>query len=109
MDHESKCNVKLGAFQKAFKPSKSIVVYEEVDATTREGVTHACLCLDNPQVLGSSDNSDDVAELHWSIQNANELVIHALTQAGNDSQWIRATLMKRDETEWQITQPNTRA
>ena len=56
----------------------------------REGVTHACL--NNLLVLRSNDTSDDVAKLCWSIQNANELAVHALTQTGYDGQLLKATL-----------------
>ena len=72
-----------------------------------EGVTLACI--NNPKVVRSSDKKENIGELHWSIQNTNELVIHALTQAGYDVQCLKATLMKSDEGERQITQLSTHA
>ncbi len=83
VDCETKFNVEVGAFQKAFVQPKCLAAYKKVGATTPEGVTSACL--DNPQVLRSSDNNNiNIGELNWSIQNANELAIHALTQAEYD-------------------------
>ncbi len=107
VDRETKFNIELGAFQKAFVPLKCLLSWKTVGAATPEGVTHACL--DNPQVLRSSDDGDDIQELHWSIQNANELAIHALTQGGYNAQWLKATLNKSDAAERPITQPNTQA
>ena len=108
VDCETKFNVEVGAFQKAFVRPKCLAAYKKVGAATPEGVTRACL--DNPQVLRSSDNNNNnIGELNWSIQNANELAIHALTQAGYDVQCLKAILTKLEEAEWQITQPNTHA
>ena len=103
------CNVEVGAFQKAFSHSKCLAVYAKVGAATREGVTRACL--NNPQVLrSSSDTSNDIAKLCWSVQNANELAVHALTQAGYDGQLLKATFKKKlKEEDHQITLPNTQA
>jgi hypothetical protein len=59
-------------------------------------------------VLSASPTSDDddIDQLHWSIQAANDIAIHALTQGGYDAQWLKATLEKAEE-ERPITQPNT--
>jgi len=46
-------------FHKVFAPWKCITAYKKVGTTTQEGVTGACL--DNPQLLRSSNNSNDVA------------------------------------------------
>jgi hypothetical protein len=59
--------------------------------------------------LRSRDDGDDIQELHWSIQNASKLAIHALAQGGYDAQWLKARLNKSDAAKRPITQPNTRA
>ncbi len=108
IDPESGCNIEVGAFQKAFSRLKCLAAYAKVGAPTREGVTRACL--NNPQVLTSNDTSNDIAKLCWSIQNANELAIHALTQAGYNGQLLKATLKKKlEEEDQQITLLNTQA
>ena len=73
-------------------------------SNTTEGISHACL--NHPQVLKSLGDDEDTDQLHWSVQAANDLAIHALTKAGYDAQWLKATLDKKEE-EGSITQPNT--
>jgi hypothetical protein len=81
---------------------------KKAGAASPEGVTRACL--DNPQVLRSSDNSNKIQELHWTVQNANDFSIHALMQAGYDAQWLKAMLKKLEDTNSRpITQLHTQA
>jgi hypothetical protein len=113
VDHETKCNVELGAFQKAFAPLKYLAAYERsAPQHVRESQVPVQLpaghrCLDQ-----GTHNSEDVAELYniglFRMQT-NELAICDLTQAGNDVQLLKATLTKPDKAERQITHPNTRA
>jgi hypothetical protein len=108
IDPESGCNDEVGAFQKAFSRPKCLAAYAKVGAATREGVT--CACLNNPQVVRSSDTSGDIAKLCWSVQNMNELSVHALTQAGYNGQLLKATFKKKlEEEDQQNTLPNTQA
>jgi hypothetical protein len=85
VDRETQFNVEVGAFQKAFVRLKYLVAYKKVGAAMPEGVTRACL--NNPQVLQNISNNgdDDITQLHWSIQAANDRAIHALKQAGYDA------------------------
>ncbi len=104
MQHSSvQLQVDLGAFQKGFARSRCLAAWKKVGAATPEGVTRACL--DDVQVLKSLGDGDNIDQLHWSIQAANDIAIHALTQGGYDAQWLRATLVKVEE-ERPITQPN---
>jgi len=106
VDHETELQVELGAFQKGFTRSKCLAAWKKVGAATAEGVTRACL--NNKQVMMSlGGNEDENSRTRWSIQNANDLAIHALTQGGYDAQWLKATLEEKREEERQITQPNT--
>jgi hypothetical protein len=60
--------------------------------------------------LRSSDDSNEIQELHWTVQNANDLATLALMQAGYDVQWLKAMLKKsKDADSRPITQPHTRA
>ncbi len=104
IDPETELQVDLGAFQKGFARSKCLVAWKKVSTATPEGVTHACL--NNAQVLKLLGNDNDIDQLHWSIQAANDFAIHALTQGGNAAQWLKATLENAEE-ERRITQPNT--
>jgi hypothetical protein len=107
VDRETQFNVEVGAFQKAFVRSKCLTAYKN-GAATPEGVTRACL--NNPQVLRniSNNGNDDITQLHWSIQAANDRAIHALKQAGYNAKYLQATLQQRAaETDQPITQPNT--
>ena len=104
VDHETELQVELGAFQKGFTRSRCLAAWKKVGAATAEGVTRACL--KDKQVMLSTGGDDD-DRTRWSIQNANDLAIHALTQGGYDAQWLKATLETKCEEERPITQPNT--
>jgi hypothetical protein len=58
VDTETDFNVEVGLFQKAFAPSKCLSAWKKVGAATPEGVIHACL--NNPQVMRSSDNINKI-------------------------------------------------
>ena len=104
VDHKTELQVNLGAFQKGFAHLKCLAAWKKVSTATPEGITRACL--NNPQVLKLLGNDKDTNQLHWSVQAANDLAIHALIQAGYDAQWLKATLEKKEE-ERPITQSNT--
>ena len=97
-------HVDLGSFQKGFACSKCLPAWKKVGAATPEGITGACL--NDAQVLKLLSDDDDTDQLHWSIQAANDLAIHAETQGGYDAQWLKATLEKK-RVEQPITQTNT--
>ena len=104
MQHSSvQLQVDLGAFLKGFAWSRCLAAWKKVGAATPEGVTRACL--DDAQVPKLLGDGNDIDQLHWSIQAANDIAIHALTQGGYDAQWLKATLVKVEE-EQLITQPN---
>ena len=56
--------------------------------------------------MSISGDCEEDRMTRWSIQNVNNLAIHALTQGGFDAQWLKATL-ETNEEEQSITQPNT--
>ena len=56
--------------------------------------------------MSISGDCEEDRTTRWSIQNAIDLAIHALTQGGYDAQWLKATLETKEE-ERSITQPNT--
>ena len=58
-------------------------------------------------MMSISGNDEEDRMTRWSIQNANDLAIHALTQGGYDAQWLKAKLETKEEEERSITQPNT--
>jgi hypothetical protein len=62
VDTKTAFNVEVGSFQKAFIPLNCLSAWKKVGAATPEGVTYACL--DNPKILRSSDDSNEIQELH---------------------------------------------
>ena len=104
VNRETELQVDLRAFQKGFARSKCLTAWKKVGTATLQGITRACL--HNPQVLKSLGDNEDTDQLHWSVQAVDDLAIHALTQAGHDAHWLKATLEKKEE-ERPITQPNT--
>ena len=96
--------VMTGAFQYAFVPSRCLAAWSKVGAVTPEGrITRACV--NNPQVLKELGDDMDTDRLYYAVQNANEISVLALHNAGYDAQWLTATLKKKKEEEETVCVP----
>jgi hypothetical protein len=106
VNRKTNLQLELAAFQKGFTRAKCFAAWKKVGTATPKGVTRTCLN-DNQVMMSITGNDEEDRKMHWSIQNANDLAFHALTQGGYDAHWQKTTLEKKKE-EQSITQLNTR-
>jgi hypothetical protein len=98
VDSDTGVKVATGAFQHAFVRSRCLAAWRKVGAVAEDGrITRACL--NNPQVLTELGDDKDMDLLYYAVQNANDIAVLSLHNAGYDAQWLTATLNKKKEEE----------
>ena len=106
VDSETDCHIEASMFQMVFLNVECVCAFERVGAATKDGVT--CACLQDMQVhrsIGDGDKETDA--LHCAVQEANSTSVLRLSQAGYDAQHLQVTLIKKDNQQERVTEPNT--